>query len=174
MDWYTWSVSLVNRMSADWCSWILDIDSVLYGQIKKDIAIGRLEEIGLRVPAPTKSLRHASDTEENFSSSVTCGIAIWYLQGPKRRSELKNCQTWMSDYIYLLDEESYVPVEALDIIKNAAKNWERCSNLDKGFVVGHQTFYHGFNRRDSGFVNTIQFRSWYLSDSPYWNKDRSL
>ena len=35
---------------------------------------------------------------------------------------LKNCQTWMSEYVTLLVEEECLPVEALEAIKNAAMN----------------------------------------------------
>ena len=48
-------------MCADESSMILDTDTDLSGQSKNDIAIDKIEEIALRVPAPSKSLRNASD-----------------------------------------------------------------------------------------------------------------
>jgi len=49
-------------VSADEFSWILDIDIGSCDQTTNDAAIDRLEEIALRVSAPTKSLRSVSDT----------------------------------------------------------------------------------------------------------------
>ncbi|RMZ68164.1 phosphotransferase family [Pyrenophora seminiperda CCB06] len=68
------------------------------------IAHDDLERVLLSVPAPGASLVSSSS------------------QGPRKRVQIQNCQTWLSDAVAALVEHGIMNQSALQIIDNAPKN----------------------------------------------------
>ncbi|KAH6887602.1 hypothetical protein B0T10DRAFT_490074 [Thelonectria olida] len=66
--------------------------------------IDRLEEVALSVPAPGPSLVSSTSA------------------APRRRAEIKNCQTWLRGVVQKLIEEKMMDGKALDILDRAPKN----------------------------------------------------
>ncbi|KAJ3502975.1 hypothetical protein NLJ89_g8643 [Agrocybe chaxingu] len=67
--------------------------------------VDRMEEIALAVPAPAASLNTVKDTSK-----------------PGTRVLVKNCQTWMREYVQALIAAGVSKQDALDILDKAPKN----------------------------------------------------
>ncbi|KDR78330.1 hypothetical protein GALMADRAFT_94990 [Galerina marginata CBS 339.88] len=66
-------------------------------------AADEIEKIALTVTPPSKSLRSASST-------------------PGKKVQIKDCQTWMREFVEALISEQVFPISALEILDTAPKN----------------------------------------------------
>ncbi|QRV77594.1 hypothetical protein RhiJN_05609 [Ceratobasidium sp. AG-Ba] len=67
-------------------------------------ATDELESVALSVPPPEKSLNSVAES------------------GVRRRVAIKNCQTWMRDYVLKLVERGVLDQAAVEIVDSAPKN----------------------------------------------------
>ncbi|KAG9086522.1 hypothetical protein FS749_003599 [Ceratobasidium sp. UAMH 11750] len=82
---------------------IVDGEVGLESTIDAD-ATDSLEEVALMVPPPGKSLNSVEDS------------------GTRRRVAIKNCQTWMSEYVGKLVERGILDASAVGVLNDAPKN----------------------------------------------------
>jgi hypothetical protein len=85
-------------------------------------AADEIERCALAVPAPGPSLRSSSAVVRVDSELLLYLIPITSSQGSRSRVEMKNCQTWLREFVLALIDKDIFPSEALVEVEQAPRN----------------------------------------------------